>query len=76
MNKKENLLDFFDPDDDSKEKKDDKKDMKMPFDMKTFWKKIDEKYFKTLNEFNLTEPNHLIQLFSKYGTYFFYLLNN
>jgi len=45
----------------------DKFDFKMPCDMKSFWKTIDEKFF-TIKEFwDAYEINYKIHSFSKYG---------
>ena len=53
--------------DDKTQKELDIKDLKLPFDMKTFWKNINEKYFKPSNDLNAHEINHLMYFYSKYG---------
>lgn len=65
MNQKENF-EKSKKDESNKEKE--KIDFKLPFDMKTFWKSTDEKYFKPLQDTDINEPNHLIKLHSKYGS--------
>jgi len=42
-------------------------DKKCPYDMKAFWKNINEKFFKSADEKNLNEVNHLIFYNSAYG---------
>ncbi len=42
-------------------------DNKVPFDMKLFWKKINEYKFKTDSKPNIYEINHLVTLFSQHG---------
>ena len=49
------------------ESSDEKFESKIPFDIKSFWKNIDEKYFNSIENLNLNEGDHLIHLFSKYG---------
>jgi hypothetical protein len=45
--------------------KEEKFDIKIPFDMKSFWRNIDEKYFQKVE--NVNEINHLLNLYSRYG---------
>jgi hypothetical protein len=45
----------------------DKSDFKLPCDMKSFWKSIDEKFFTFKEFFDPCEINHKIHSFSKYG---------
>ena len=33
---------------------------KCPYDMKLFWKSINDKFFKTIEESHISELNHLI----------------
>lgn len=68
MNGKENFSEMFNENEDEKTKKTSElKDIKLPFDMKLFWKNCNEKYFKPLNELDVNEINHLVHLYSKYG---------
>ncbi len=43
------------------------KDIKPPFNMKSFWSNINEKYFRKIDDFSPNEVNHLVNLFSKHG---------
>jgi hypothetical protein len=52
---------------DEEEKKEEKLELKLPFDMKSFWKNINEKYFRKYDQFNSNEVNHLVHFYSKYG---------
>jgi hypothetical protein len=52
---------------DEEEKKEEKVDLKLPFDMKSFWKNINEKYFRKCDQFSQNEVNHLVHSYSKYG---------
>lgn len=45
--------------------KEEKFDIKVPFDMKSFWKNLNEKYFRKVE--NINEINHLLNLYSRYG---------
>ena len=45
--------------------KEEKFDVKIPFDMKSFWKGLNEKYFQKVE--NVNEINHLLNLYSRYG---------
>jgi hypothetical protein len=47
----------------------DSKDTKLSFDLKTFWKNTNEKYFNHQNELNVNQINHLLHYYSKYGKY-------
>ncbi len=67
---RENFKDESDGEDEQNKKKEDKADVKIPFDMKIFWKNINDKYFKNLDQFGVNEINHLVHLFSKYGKLF------
>jgi hypothetical protein len=42
-------------------------DQKQNFDMKTFWKNTNEKYFRKLDKFSPNEVNHLVNSYAKYG---------
>ena len=55
-------------------KQEEKVDLKLPFDMKSFWKNINEKYFRRCDRSSANEVNHLVQSFSKYGKLTFNLL--
>jgi hypothetical protein len=68
---RENFKDDSDEEDEQIKRKDEKIDLKHPFDMKIFWKNIDDKYFKNLDQFTVNEVNHLVNLFSKYGKLFY-----
>lgn len=70
MNFKENFIHNSDCEDEQIKMKEDKMELKVPFDMKIFWKNIDDKYFKNLDKFSKNEVNHLVNLNSKYGIYF------
>jgi len=48
-------------------KAEDKRDLKLPFDMRNFWKNINEKFFKKIDSTDANEVNHLVHLNSKYG---------
>jgi hypothetical protein len=48
-------------------KAEDKKDLKLPFDMRNFWKNINDKFFKKIESQDVNEVNHLVHLYSKYG---------
>jgi len=48
-------------------KAEDKKDLKIPFDMRNFWKNINEKFFKKIESQDVNEVNHLVHSYSKYG---------
>lgn len=50
-----------------KNKKSTQIDLKNPFDMKMFWKKINEYHFSTNSKINFYEINHLVNLFSQHG---------
>jgi hypothetical protein len=52
---------------DEEEKREEKLDLKLPFDMKSFWKNINEKYFRKYDQFSQNEVNHLVHSYSKYG---------
>jgi hypothetical protein len=52
---------------DKTQKELDIKDLKLPFDMKSFWKSTNDKYFKSSNELNVHEISHLMYYYSKYG---------
>jgi hypothetical protein len=68
---RENLKDESEGEEEQNKKKEDKADHKLPFDMKIFWKNIDDKYFKNLDQFGVNEVNHLVHLYSKYGKLFY-----
>ena len=57
----------IDSEDEQTTKESEPKDMKLNFDLKTFWKNTNEKYFKHINELNVNEINHLLHVYSKYG---------
>ncbi len=59
----------IDSDDEQTTKDSELKDTKLNFDLKTFWKNINEKYFRHHNELNVNEINHLLHFYSKYGIY-------
>ena len=63
-----------DSDDDNTVKEPDCKDLKVNFDMKTLWKNINEKYFKSHNELNVNQINHLLNFYSKYGIFIILML--
>jgi hypothetical protein len=44
-------------------------DKKCPYDMKAFWKNINDKFFKSADEKHLNDVNHLILYNSAYGNY-------
>lgn len=44
-----------------------KKDLKLPFDMRNFWKNTNEKFFKKIESPDFNQVNHLVHSFSKYG---------
>ncbi len=67
MNTRENIKDESDGDDDHNKRKEDKIDLKIPFDMKVFWKNINDKFFKKYDESGIHEVNHLVHSLSKYG---------
>ena len=67
MNLKGKMREVSDSEDEKKGKKEDKFELKLPFDMKTFWKNINEKYFRKLDAFSTNDVNHLVTLYSKYG---------
>jgi hypothetical protein len=48
-------------------KAEDKKDLKLPIDMRNFWKNINEKFFKKIDSTEVNEVNHLVHQYSKYG---------
>ena len=52
-------------------KQEEKVDLKLPFDMKSFWKNINEKYFGTCDQSTSNEVNQLVHLYSKYGKLYF-----
>lgn len=45
-------------------------DTSHPFNMKIFWKKIDEYDLSNNNKLNPYKTNHLISLFSQHGKYY------
>ena len=67
MKGKEHTCSKSDSDEEKPGKDIELKETKVPFDMKSFWKNINEKYFKSVNEINVTDINHLIHYYSKYG---------
>jgi hypothetical protein len=67
MKVKESNSIMSESEDDKAQKELDIKDLKLPFDMKLFWKNTNEKYFKPTNELNVHEMNHLMYFYSKYG---------
>jgi hypothetical protein len=71
MNGKENNSILSESEEERTHKELDIKDLKLPFDMKTFWKNLNDKFFKAVNEENVHEINHLIHLYSKYGNIIF-----
>lgn len=44
---------------DEEEKREEKLDLKLPFDMKSFWKNINEKYFRKYDQFSQNEVTTL-----------------
>jgi hypothetical protein len=56
---------LLDSDDDKKEA--DIKDLKVPFDMSSFWRSLGNKYFKPIDELNVHEIRHLAYYYSRYG---------
>lgn len=40
---------------------------RLPFNMRSFWLNINEKYFSYPNTFDTRLPDHLVHSFSKYG---------
>ena len=44
-----------------------KKELKLPFDMRNFWKNTNEKFFKKIESADANEVNHLVHQYSKYG---------
>ena len=48
-------------------KKEDRLDLKLPFDMKAFWKNLNENFFRKIDEYDLNEANHLVHSYSKHG---------
>jgi hypothetical protein len=56
-----------DNEDEQSRKKEGKNDIKLPFDMRNFWKNINEKYFKKIEMSEMNEVNHLVHQYSKYG---------
>ncbi len=67
VNKKGNARNEVESGEDRNQKKEERIDIKIPFDMKIFWKNIDEKFFLRSDQTSLNEVNHLVQLYSKYG---------
>jgi hypothetical protein len=68
MNKDNNLGSILQDSKSERDKKDkDNKEVKLPFDMKSFWKNLNEKYFKRIKDININEINHTILFQSKYG---------
>jgi hypothetical protein len=53
--------------------KEDRLELKLPFDMKAFWKNLNEKFFRKIDEFDLNEANHLVHAYSKYGIINYYI---
>lgn len=45
------------------------RDLRVPFDMKTFWRNINDKFFRQVDASNVSQINHLVKLFSKYGIF-------
>jgi hypothetical protein len=45
----------------------DKKDLKLPFDMRNFWKNTNENFFRKIDLADVNEVNHLVYQNSKYG---------
>lgn len=66
-NSREMLKDASDYEDEPSKKKEEKTELKLPFDMKAFWRNVNEKYFKNLDDFTINDVNHLVHLYSKYG---------
>ena len=66
-NKKGNAGNEVDSGEERNQKKEERIDIKIPFDMKIFWKNIDEKFFLRSDLISVNEVNHLVQLYSKYG---------
>jgi hypothetical protein len=56
-----------DPDSEDPGKKEDRLELKLPFDMRAFWKNFSEKFFRRIDEVDINEANHLVHLYSKYG---------
>jgi hypothetical protein len=72
-NAKEIEKEESDGDENKNAKIDEKNSLKLPFDMRNFWKSINEKYFKMVNMSEINEVNHLVHQFSKYGIHYKYL---
>ena len=56
--------------DDEKEdpaKTENRLELKLPFDMRAFWKNLSENFFCKIDQFDVNEPNHLVHAYSKYG---------
>ncbi len=47
--------------------KEERLDLKLPFNMKAFWKNFSEIFFRKIDEYDLNEANHLVHTYSKYG---------
>ena len=43
------------------------KEIKVPIDMKLFWKSINDIYFPNIKEINLNQINHVLEKYSKHG---------
>jgi hypothetical protein len=70
MKVKHNRDKEIDSHDDTTTKESEPKDNKLKFDLRMFWKNLNEKYFKPHHELNVNEINHLLHFYSKYGKYY------
>ena len=71
INEKEILLNIPEADSDKNNINREKIELRIPYDMKSFWRSIDEKFF-SFGEFS--DPNeilHKIQSLEKYGKIFY-----
>ena len=48
-------------------KKEERLDLKLPFNMKAFWKNLSENFFRKIDEYDLNEANHIVHNYSKHG---------
>jgi hypothetical protein len=46
-----------------------KKDVKLPFDMRNFWKNLNEFFFRKIDSTDVNEVNHLVHQYGKYGNF-------
>ena len=69
MNLKSQLIQELTDSETKKETSQKQIDTSHPFNMKIFWKKIDEYDLSNNNKLNPYKTNHLISLFSQHGKY-------